>query len=462
VKFETTQLKYLSRVTITNGLGLPGEFDNPDWPRYIRTTDIAGANALREDVFASQPPEVAAKAPVEVGDILMTAAGATIGKSVRISAKINACYAGFLVRYRPNALVDGRFVAHWMHSQHYWDQIAAGAVRSTIDNFSASKYRELQVPLPLVEEQRRIADFLDDQVARIDEVIHRIESAEALSTERWHEQLRSAVFGLETCSPPRSASGLQSSSTHGAQGLLVTELPYGWTWAKLNRIARLGTGHTPDRNRSDYWEDCSIPWVTAADLSRRLDPFAPLLTTTQHISELGLANSAAVLHPANTVMLCRTASVGLFCITAVPMATTQAFVTWTPLDDLQGRYLLYLMAAYASEFDRLAYGSTHRTIYMPDLEAIRIPLPPMRHQESIVERLDSLNEQRIAISVSQHQLTELLEERKRAVITGAVTGELDVTTARPIGVGKWVANVGASVDSATAAQAQAPSIGGIG
>jgi hypothetical protein len=48
------------------------------------------------------------------------------------------------------------------------------------------------------------------------------------------------------------------------------------------------------------------------------------------------------------------------------------------------------------------------------------------------------------------------------VITAAVTGELDVTTARPIGVGKWVPNVGASIDNAAPAQAQAPSIGGIG
>ena len=62
------------------------------------------------------------------------------------------------------------------------------------------------------------------------------------------------------------------------------------------------------------------------------------------------------------------------------------------------------------------------------------------------------------------ELNSLLEERKRAVITAAVTGELDVTTARPIGVGKWVPNVGAGIDNTAPDQVpeQAPSVGGIG
>ena len=38
--------------------GESGGEDNPDWPRYIRTTDIAGPRGLRDDVFASLPPEV--------------------------------------------------------------------------------------------------------------------------------------------------------------------------------------------------------------------------------------------------------------------------------------------------------------------------------------------------------------------------------------------------------------------
>lgn len=146
------------------------------------------------------------------------------------------------------------------------------------------------------------------------------------------------------------------------------------------------------------------------------------MDTEQHISELGLANSAAVLHPAGTVMLCRTASVGLFCQIGRPMATTQAFVTWTPGPRLDGRYLLYTIAAMRPEFDRLAYGSTHLTIYMPDLEALRIPLPPVEEQRRIADFLDDQVESIDAlVDLRRHQI-RLVSEQFLGIRTKALRG----------------------------------------
>ena len=121
--WRQTRLKYLAATPITNGLGEAGQYDDPEWPRYVRTTDIEGPGSLRSDVFASLPPDIAAGAPLRRGDILMTAAGATIGKSTTYLEEGPACYAGFLVRFRPGQEVDGRFVAYWMQSAPYWDQI---------------------------------------------------------------------------------------------------------------------------------------------------------------------------------------------------------------------------------------------------------------------------------------------------------------------------------------------------
>src|SRR5690554_4398122 len=98
---KRVRLQHLAAIPITNGLGLPGEHDNPAWPRYIRTTDIETPRTLRADVFASQPPHIAAAAPVKRGDVLASAAG-TIGKSVLYLEDAPACYAGFLVRFRAN------------------------------------------------------------------------------------------------------------------------------------------------------------------------------------------------------------------------------------------------------------------------------------------------------------------------------------------------------------------------
>lgn len=186
-------LQYLGAIPMTNGLGLPGSHYDPTWPRYIRTTDIADSWSLRQDTFASQPPEVAANAMLEPGDILMTAAGATIGKSTLFSGDYPACYAGFLVRFRPRPDVSGHFIIYWMQSADYWSQINAGAVRSTIDNFSAGKYRKLRAPNIPLDEQHRTTSELDATISRIDSLITKAEQFVALAKER-----RSALITATT------------------------------------------------------------------------------------------------------------------------------------------------------------------------------------------------------------------------------------------------------------------------
>jgi type I restriction enzyme S subunit len=183
--------------------------------------------------------------------------------------------------------------------------------------------------------------------------------------------------------------------------------------------------------------DCDIPWVTTTDVKRfRYDGIDSIADTEVQISQLGLRNSSAVMHPAGTVVLTRTsASAGFSIVMDVPMATSQDCATWTPGPLLNSFYLLWCLRAMRRDvMERLAMGSTHKTIYFPDLEGIRIPLPPMVEQREIVERISSrVNAIRSAQGLIAGSI-KLLEERKRALITAAVTGEFDVTTATGRGV----------------------------
>lgn len=166
------------------------------------------------------------------------------------------------------------------------------------------------------------------------------------------------------------------------------EIPDHWEVVPLNAVAKMGTGHTPDRSKPEYWENCTIPWVTLTDASRHGDSITPMTDTNQHISEQGMQNSAATLHPAGTVFLSRTASVGHSAIMGAPMATTQDFATWQCGARINPRYLLLVLRAMKPEWERLAYGSTHKTIYMPDVESLRVTLPPLETQRAIVQFLD--------------------------------------------------------------------------
>ncbi|MFH9248321.1 restriction endonuclease subunit S [Streptomyces lydicus] len=201
----------------------------------------------------------------------------------------------------------------------------------------------------------------------------------------------------------------------------ASTIPSHWKVVPLNFVAKMGTGHTPDRGNKEYWENCTIPWVTTPDVTRRADALDPLMDTEQRISELGMANSAAMLHPVDTVMLSRTASIGFSVRIGRPMATTQAFVTWQAGPELDPRYLLLTLRAMKQEWRKLAYGSTHLTIYMPDLESVRIPCPPLGEQRRIADFLDvettRIDETRLATNKQVNLLAERFAELMRQETT---------------------------------------------
>jgi type I restriction enzyme S subunit len=141
------------------------------------------------------------------------------------------------------------------------------------------------------------------------------------------------------------------------------------------------------------------------------------------ISELGVAESSAVVHPGGTVVLCRTASAGFSAIMGADMATSQDFATWTCGPQLDPDFLLYCLRAMRPDLlGRLAMGSTHKTIYMPEIRSIQVPLPPVSEQKSIVtdlrRTLAHIDRVREELGVQ----LELLAEHRQALITAAVTG----------------------------------------
>ncbi len=74
-------------------------------------------------------------------------------------------------------------------------------------------------------------------------------------------------------------------------------------------------------------------------------------------------------------------------------------------------------------------GSTHKTIYMPDIESIKVPIPPVDDQDRVVEAAHAQHQPlQTGVARLDAQL-ELLTERRQALITAAVTGQIEVPVA---------------------------------
>lgn len=204
------------------------------------------------------------------------------------------------------------------------------------------------------------------------------------------------------------------------------QVPAHWEVIPMRSVARLESGHTPSRQHPEWWIDCSVPWFTLADVWQIRELGTEIITeTSEKISEVGLANSSARLLPAGTVMLSRTASVGYAAIMGVPMATTQDFANWVCGHSLLPKFLLQFFRAMKPEFERMKMGSTHNTIYMPDLRAFRCALPSVKEQSDIVAFLNKEIAKIDTLVAEQERLIELLQEKQQSVISNAVTRGLN-------------------------------------
>jgi type I restriction enzyme S subunit len=140
-------------------------------------------------------------------------------------------------------------------------------------------------------------------------------------------------------------------------------------------------------------------------------------------------------------MLSRTASVGFAAIMGVDMATTQDFANWVCGPRLNNEFLLWTFRAMRAEFGRLMMGSTHNTIYMPDIASLRFALPPLAEQAVITAFLDRETGKIDALVEEQRRLIALLKEKRQAVISHAVTKGLDPNAKmKPSGV-EWLGDV---------------------
>jgi len=190
-------LKSLVCIPIQNGLGESSSRSDPNDPRYIRITDIDSNGRLRVDTFSSVPREDCVGSYVAHKDLLFAAVGGTVGKSyLHLEKDGDYCYAGYLVRVRPDVCkIEPAFLKFWAESRCFWSQVEANLVKVTIENFSASRYSRLFVPLPSLEKQQEIVRFLKKICEDLDSAITSQECLIELLKERRSAIITQAVTG---------------------------------------------------------------------------------------------------------------------------------------------------------------------------------------------------------------------------------------------------------------------------
>lgn len=351
----------------------------------------------------------ASQAPATRPGIVLSAVGAQCGKTFLADHP----HWGTVANTASFGIAHGwcpEFVQQVLNQPDFW--LKGGAAQPYV-LVSASLAQPVWKASP--SEQQAVVEFLRRETGSIDSFVQDQEQLVALMGELRRTQIVRGIVALDG-----------AVNRKAARTSWVETIPADWESGNIRRFASMRTGHTPSRSMPEYWEEPNIPWFSLADVWQLREGRKYIDETSESFNELGLANSAAELLPAGTVVLSRTASIGFTGIMARPMATDQSFWNWVPKRNLMPEFLWYQLQAMRPYFESLGQGSTFKTIYQGDAAAMRIVVPPLTEQQSIVARLDQLLLEIDAAIADARKAIALSRERRAALVAAAVKGDLRV------------------------------------
>ncbi|WP_106507600.1 restriction endonuclease subunit S [Brachybacterium timonense] len=363
-------------------------------------------------------PFEASDLDLRAGDVVVSEGG-SVGRAVVLREDLpGVIFQNSVNRLRPRHGADGRFLTYVLSSIRHSGYFSVYCDAVSIAHLTAEKLGRLRIPAADSDAQQRIADYLDRETAKIDTLIEKQRRLLTLLVERRqavrkHVALRGVDSDARTASAPDEWAG---------------QLPIHWRFVPLLAVSRLGSGHTPSKSRPELWVDAKIPWISLRDVGA-MRGITFLSETHTLISERGLASSSARILPAGTVVLSRDATIGRTAIMGRDMATSQHFATWTCGPEILPEYLhLVLSDAMQDHLESLTDGSTLRTIGMGDICALRVPLPPVDEQREIVIFARGVTAKIDTLIAKAERFIELAQERRAALITAAVTGQIEIPT----------------------------------
>ena len=313
----------------------------------------------------------------------------------------------------PVVAIDPRYFRYQLITLR--EELSSRGAGSTFTELSTDALATVPVLRPPLDEQRRIADFLDVETGRIDALTEARSRALSLLDERASAVIRKALQGGNSDSRDVSASAVPWLARH----------PEHWKAAPLRYLSRIQRGASP-RPIEDpiYFDDeGSHGWVRISDVTSSQKY---LESTEQRLSPLGRQLSVP-LEPGE-LFLSIAATVGKPIIAGIPCCIHDGFVA-IRRPHLNTEFLYYALLL-GDAFRGLGKLGTQLNLNSDTVGSIIMPVPPAAEQQMLIAEIEgSLGQISSQRDLINRQLA-LLFERRQALITAAVTGQLDVTTTR--------------------------------
>jgi type I restriction enzyme S subunit len=416
--WEVTALKRGYAVTL--GKMLQPEQTNPTdtlWP-YLRAANIQWNGVDASDIKQMWlSPRDRDQLGLIKGDLLVSEGG-DVGRSCVWQDELEECYFQNSVnRVRSRRGNSNRYLYYWMSVIKDKGYVDVLCNKSTIAHFTAEKVAAVPVPFPPLPEQTAIAEFLDRERGKIDELVAEQRRLMELLKEKRQAVISHAVTKGLNPNAPMKPSRIE----------WLGDVPDYWETRTIAKASsKITNGYVgPTR---DILVESGTPYIQATHIKKGRVNFDDGYYVTPEWSK---SHAKSILAEGDVLIVqtgAGTGDVGLVSCNEVGFNCHALIIVVSLKELLSGAYLAaVLQSEYGHQkLESIQTGGMHPHLNCGNVKFVEIPLPPVAEQTAIIKFLETETSKFDALTAEAQRAIDLLQERRTALISAAVTGQIDV------------------------------------
>ena len=230
-------------------------------------------------------------------------------------------------------------------------------------SFAVKDLKQIKIEVPSLDVQNKVVVILDRVQKIIDMRNNELASLDDLIKARFVE-----MFG----------------SIHES-----TKYPY----IAVKDLTDITSGGTPSRDKTEYWDNGTIPWVKTTELQNNV-----LIDVDEHITEAGLAGSSAKLVPVGTILVAmygQGKTRGMTAYLGVEASTNQACACILPSDKVDSMFMWKYFELSYDKLRSLAQGAGQPNLNGNMIKNFQVLVPPIELQKEYVDFVHQINKSKV-------------------------------------------------------------------
>lgn len=379
---------------------------------YVIESNFATTGIINEDnlkTITSNHFQTISRSEAEVGDIIIAKIGARFGMS-SILPKLTkkSVVSGNSLKLTINSKVCNTEYVHYLLQHSKSESAMDDGVNVTAQPaLSLGGLNNLPFLLPSSEEQDNITKFLSYETAQIDTLIEKQQTLIQLLKEKRQAVISHAVTKGLNPDAPMKDSGVE----------WLGEVPEHWEVTKAKYVSDI---FIPQRNKPELNAIEGCPWVTMEDMrSQYIDE------VHRYVKSEAMQESGSKVLKAGAVIASCVGNFGVTSINRVDVIINQQLQAFQP-KRIKPEYLQAIVALSKSYFELIGTAATLIYVNREGFENLPVIVPTTQEQEAISKFINIKSKQFDLLVSRAEQAIQLMQERRTALISAAVTGKIDV------------------------------------